>query len=58
MKKYDFDLALIPTANALAALLKQEPEWRTLADDGKEILLVRDRVAVPVAGNLPTQPRF
>ena len=58
MAKYDFDLALIPVSNALAALLKQEPGWRTVADDGKQILLVRDRVQVPVAGNLPTQPRF
>jgi len=58
MAKYDFDLALVPTENAVAALLKQEPGWRTLADDGKQILLVRDRAPVPVAGNLPNQPRF
>jgi hypothetical protein len=58
MTKYDFDLALIPTETAAAALLKQEPGWRTLTDDGKQILLVRDRQLVPVAGNPPTQPRF
>jgi hypothetical protein len=58
MTKYDFDLALIPTANALTALLKQEPGWRTVADDGKQILLVRDRQPVRVAGNLPTHPKF
>jgi len=58
MKKYDFDLALIPVSNALSELLKQEPGWRVLGDDGKQILLVRDRVAVPVAGNTPNEPRF
>jgi hypothetical protein len=58
MKKYDFDLALIPTSNALSELLKQEPGWRTVADDGKQILLVRDPIVVPVAGVSPSQPRF
>jgi hypothetical protein len=58
MEKYDFDLALVPTTNAIAALLKQEPGWRTLADDGQQILLVRDHTPVPVAGNFPSQPRF
>ncbi len=58
MTKYNFDLVLIPTANALATLLKEEPGWRILADDGKQILLVREPLTVPVAGNLPTQPRF
>jgi hypothetical protein len=58
MKKYDFDLALVPTTNAIAELLKREPGWRTLADDGQQILLVRDRPPVPVAGNFPSQPRF
>jgi len=58
MAKYDFDLALIPLTNALSELLKQEPGWHVLADDGKQILLVRDRVLVPVAGNTPNQPRF
>ena len=58
MKKYDFDLALIPVTNALSELLKQEPGWRTVADDGKQILLVRDHVPVPVARNTPNEPRF
>jgi hypothetical protein len=33
-------LALIPVDTAAAQLLKQRPEWRVVADDGKEILLV------------------
>jgi hypothetical protein len=41
MTKYDFNVALVPTSNAIAELLKREPGWRTLADDGKQILLVR-----------------
>jgi hypothetical protein len=62
MAKYNFDVALVPLENAVAELLKQEPGWRTLADDGKHILLVRDPVTVPVARNVaevaPTGPRF
>jgi hypothetical protein len=58
MTKYDFDLALVPTTNAIAELLKHEPGWRTLADDGQQILLVHDRTSVPMAGNSPSQPRF
>ncbi len=58
MAKYNFDLVLIPVTNALAELLKQEPGWRTVADNGQQILLVRDQALVPVAGNSPVQPRF
>jgi hypothetical protein len=58
MTKYNFDAALVPSTNAIAALLKQEPGWRTLADDGKRILLVREGNSVPMAGNSPPQPRF
>jgi hypothetical protein len=58
MAKYSFDLALVPTATAIAELLKQEPNWRTLSDDGKQILLVREASPVPVAGTSPIQPRF
>ena len=38
--KYRFNLVLIPVDTAAAQLLKQRPEWRVVADDGKEILLV------------------
>jgi hypothetical protein len=41
MEEYKFDVALLPTSVALAALLKEEPGWRTVADDGKHVLLTR-----------------
>jgi hypothetical protein len=37
---YGFDLVLIPVDTAVAQLLKQSPQWRVEADDGKHILLV------------------
>ena len=40
IQKYRFNLALIPVDTAAAQLLKQRPEWRVVADDGKQILLV------------------
>ena len=40
IEKYRFNLALIPVDTAAAQLLKQRPEWRVVADDGKHILLV------------------
>jgi len=40
IQKYRFNLALLPVDTAAAQLLKQRPEWRVVADDGKEILLV------------------
>jgi hypothetical protein len=40
MAAYRFNLVLIPVDTAAAQLLKQCPEWRVVADDGKHILLV------------------
>ena len=40
MKKYRFNLALMPVEHPVAQLLKQRPEWRVVADDGKHILFV------------------
>jgi len=40
MEKYRFNLVLIPVDTAAAQLLKQRPEWRVVADDGKAILLI------------------
>jgi len=37
---YRFNLVLIPVDTAAAQLLKQRPEWRVVADDGKHILFV------------------
>jgi hypothetical protein len=41
MKQYQFNLALVPTDQAIAQLLKKSPEWRVVQDDGKHILLAR-----------------
>jgi hypothetical protein len=49
MSKYNFDLALLPVELPLVQLLKQDPTWQVLADDGKSILL-----APKVAPVLPT----
>jgi len=40
IEAYRFNLVLIPVDTAAAQLLKQRPEWRVVADDGKHILLV------------------
>jgi len=40
IEAYRFNLVLIPVDIAAAQLLKQCPEWRVVADDGKHILLV------------------
>jgi hypothetical protein len=40
IEQYRFNLALIPVDTPVAQLLKQRPEWRVVADDGKHILLV------------------
>jgi hypothetical protein len=58
MEKYNFDLVLIPTSNAIAQLLKTEPGWGVIADDGKQILLARRPAPVPLASNSTAEPRF
>jgi hypothetical protein len=42
MAKYDFDVVLMETSSAIVQLLKQEPDWHVIADDGKHILLARN----------------
>lgn len=42
MAKYDFNVVLMSTSDGIVQLLKQEPNWRIVADDGKQILLVRN----------------
>jgi type IV secretory pathway VirB2 component (pilin) len=58
MEKYGFDVALVPVSNAIAELLKREPGWRVVADDGQQILLVRQARAVQAAGSSPVEPGF
>jgi hypothetical protein len=61
IRKYRFNLVLIPVDTALAQLLKQRAEWRVVADDGKEILLVLRETEVRGAsqkGEAGTELRF
>ena len=41
LNKYGFNLVLLPKELPAVQLLKTQPEWKTTADDGKRILLVR-----------------
>jgi hypothetical protein len=41
LHQYNFNLALLPREMAIVQLLKTQPDWRVVADDGKRILLAR-----------------
>jgi hypothetical protein len=43
MKRYDFNIALAPTASAIASLLRLQPDWRILAQDSQAVLFERAR---------------
>jgi len=58
MEKNKFDVALLPVDNPLSQLLKQRPEWRVVADDGKRILLALRHTPVLPTGNFSPEPRF
>jgi len=47
IESYRFTLVLIPVDTAAAQLLKQRPEWRVVADDGKHILFAPRVSAAP-----------
>ena len=50
LDKYGVDKVLSPVAWPLAAVLKQDPGWRLVADDGQAILFARrDKVGTPAA---------
>jgi hypothetical protein len=49
--KYGFTTALFPVENAAAQLLKQRKDWRTVEDNGKQILFVRTSPAFPSIAN-------
>ena len=58
LKKYGFNVALLPVEVPLTQLLKLRPEWQIAADDGKRILLVRTKTALATTGNTGPEPRF
>ncbi len=57
MAKYGFTVALLPVESALSQLLKQRPEWRTIEEDGKRILLIHRSTSVPPTGIAVPEPR-
>ena len=58
LRKYDFNLTLLPKELPIVQLLQTLPDWRVVADDGKRILLVRTVASVLPTGNSGTEPRF
>src|SRR5262249_33421802 len=58
MQKYGFKLVLLPAETAIVQLLKTQPDWRVIDDDGKHILLARKDTPVPPTSFLTTEPRF
>jgi hypothetical protein len=58
LAKYRFDLALLPTDLAIVQILKLQPDWQVVEDDGKRILLVHSPTSVPPTGNSLTEQRF
>lgn len=41
LKRNDFDLALLPVEWPLSSMLKQDPKWRVVEDDGQAVMFVR-----------------
>jgi hypothetical protein len=58
MAKYRFEVVLLPIDRAIVQLLKLQPDWRVVEDDGKRILLVRRSTSVPSTGNFHPEQRF
>ncbi len=58
LAKYRFDAALLPTDLAVVQLLKLQPDWHVVEDDGKRILLVHRSPPVPSTGNPVPEQRF
>lgn len=50
IQKHGFNLVLIPVDIPLAQLLKQRPEWRVAADDGKHLLLILRETSAGAGG--------
>jgi len=49
LRKYNFNMVLLPIDLPLVQLLKQRSDWRVIADDGKRILLAPRSTLVPSA---------
>jgi hypothetical protein len=47
LEEYRFTLALVPVDQPVAQLLKQQPGWHVIADDGKRILVAHSEALVP-----------
>jgi hypothetical protein len=58
LHKFNFDSALLTDELAIVQLLKTEPDWRVVEDDGKRIVLVHEATSVPPTGNSHPEPRF
>jgi hypothetical protein len=58
LRKYDFNLVLLPKQTPIVQLLETQPEWRVSADDGKRIILVRTLTSVLPTGKSNSEPRF
>jgi hypothetical protein len=58
LAKYRFDVVLLPTDLAVVQLLKLQPDWHVVEDDGKRILLVHRSTSVPSTGNFLPEQRF
>ena len=58
LTKYDFNLALLPTENALSQLLRMRPDWRIVEAGPKSILLARSPISGPARENARAEPRF
>ncbi len=52
LERNGFELALIPAEWPLGSLLKQDPRWRLLDDDGKALLFKRLKANEQAAGQL------
>lgn len=58
MAKYQFDWALMPADVGIVQILKLQPDWQVVEDDGKRILLVHRPTAVPLTRNSLPEQRF
>ncbi len=58
MAQYRFDMALLPSNLGIVQLLKLQPDWRIVADDGKRILLAHTTAPVLSPANPQPERRF